>query len=274
MFAQWDDHETVNNWYPGEVLDDPRYTTTDVDVLAARAKRAFHEYMPVREQRAEEGRIYRMVPHGPSLDIFFLDMRTYRGPNTANDQPAPGPDTDLLGQRQLRWLKRALRASRATWKVIASDMPLGLVVPDGSAFEAVANADDGAALGREHELADLLRFIAGNGVVNVVWLTADVHYTAAHHYHPERAAFQDFAPFWEFVSGPLHAGTFGPNALDGTFGPRVVFQRAADRPNQPPSDGLQFFGHVSIDGATDVMTVMLKDLTGATLFAVDLEPQR
>lgn len=23
--AQWDDHETCNNWYPGEVLDDERY---------------------------------------------------------------------------------------------------------------------------------------------------------------------------------------------------------------------------------------------------------
>jgi phosphodiesterase/alkaline phosphatase D-like protein len=21
-------------------------------------------------------------------------------------------------------------------------------------------------------------------------------------------------PFWEFVAGPVHAGTFGPNALD------------------------------------------------------------
>ncbi|WP_425388824.1 alkaline phosphatase D family protein [Corynebacterium lactis] len=37
---------------------------------------------------------------------------------------------------------------------------------------------------------------------NVVWLTADVHYTAAYHYSPERAQFTDFAPFWEFVSAP------------------------------------------------------------------------
>jgi alkaline phosphatase D len=75
-------------------------------------------------------------------------------------------------------------------------------------------------------------------VRNVVWLTADVHYTVAHFYDPEMAAFSDFDPFWEFVTGPLHAGTFGPNALDATFGPQVVFSRAADRPNQPPSDGL------------------------------------
>ena len=47
---------------------------------------------------------------------------------------------------------------------------------------------------------------------------ADVHYRAAHHYAPQRAAFTDFTEFWEFVAGPLHAGSFGPNRLDATFG--------------------------------------------------------
>ena len=37
---------------------------------------------------------------------------------------------------------------------------------------------------------------------NTVWITADMHYTAAHYYDPNRAVFQDFEPFWEFVSGP------------------------------------------------------------------------
>jgi len=35
--------------------------------------------------------------------------------------------------------------------------------------------------------------------------------------HPNRAQFQDFAPFWEFVSGPIHAGTWWPSDLDNTF---------------------------------------------------------
>ena len=60
----------------------------------------------------------------------------------------------------------------------------------------------------------------------MVWLTADVHYCAAHYYNPAKAAFRDFDPFWEFVAGPLNAGTFGPNVLDGTFGPQVVFSKA------------------------------------------------
>ena len=54
-----------------------------------------------------------------------------------------------------------------------------------------------------------------------------------------QATFSNFDPFWEFVSGPLNAGTFGPNRLDATFGPEVRFQKVADYANQPPSDGNQ-----------------------------------
>jgi alkaline phosphatase D len=101
-----------------------------------------------------------------------------------------------------------------------------------------------------------------------------VHYTAAHHYDPSRAQYPHFAPFWEFVSGPLHAGTFGPNRLDDTFGPEAVFVKAPPpgQVNLPPSAGLQFFGQVDIDGDSGVMTVRLKDLEGETLFAQVLQP--
>jgi alkaline phosphatase D len=63
-----------------------------------------------------------------------------------------------------------------------------------------------------------MQAIKRRGVANVVWVTADVHYTAAHRYDPNHAVFQDFSPFWEFVPGPLNAGTFGPNGIDQRFG--------------------------------------------------------
>jgi len=273
IYAQLDDHEVVNNWFPGENLVDERFQETDVDVLAARAQRAFVEYMPVRF--GERNRLFRRFPRGPLLEVFRIDLRNFRGPNTDNLQPRRSAETAFLGREQLVWLKRALRASRSTWKVIASDMPLGLVVRDGEAFENGANDDDGPPLGREFDIAELLRFIKENRIHNVVWVTADVHYTAAHHYDPSRAAFRDFLPFWEFVSGPLHAGTFGPNELDGTFGPEVVFFKAppAGEANLPPSAGLQFFGQVDIDAFTARMTVTLKDLEGNALFTQELEPE-
>ncbi|HET6952120.1 MAG TPA: alkaline phosphatase D family protein, partial [Acidimicrobiales bacterium] len=273
VIAQWDDHETANNWYPGETLTDARYTLTDASTLAARANQAFHEYFPTTQTHQEPGRVYRKLSYGPSLDLFVIDLRTYRAPNSANDQAVAGDATAVLGERQLAWLQRELATSQATWKVICSDMPVGLVVPDGAASEAVAQGRP-EALGRELEVAALLSSIKQHGVQNVVWLTADVHYCAAHHYDPARAVFTDFLPFWEFVTGPLHAGTFGPNALDTTFGPEVRFQKAADHPNQPPSDGNQFFGHVAIDRDTEAMRVRLIDVNGAVLHVEELAPQR
>ncbi|MDP2621228.1 MAG: alkaline phosphatase D family protein [Hyphomicrobiales bacterium] len=277
-FFQWDDHEVVNNWSPSKNLsEDERYTVKSVPLLSARAARAFHEMTPIRYMPAEPGRVYRKIGYGPLLDVFILDLRSYRGPNTANDQNGGGPETEILGGGQVRWLKRALTNSRATWKVIACDMPIGLVVRDGDTrFEAVANSIGGDPLGREREIADLLRFIDRADIDNVVWLTADVHYAAAHHYSPDKAAFQDFRPFWEFVTGPLHAGTFGPNDLDMTFGPEVKFVKAPPEgeSNLPPSEGLQFFGLVEIDGGSEEMTVRLMDSADNELFAQVLAPVR
>ena len=174
--------------------------------------------MPLREQRGDaDGRIYRVVRRRPLLDVFLLDERTYRGPNSPDDQPVASPATAFLGERQLAWLERELERSNATWKLIAADMPLGVVVPDGTNIEAVANGDP-RLLGRELEFARLLSFLKRRRIHNVVFVTADVHYTAAFAYDPDKAVFQDFDPFWEFISGPLNAGTFGPNAIDSTFG--------------------------------------------------------
>ncbi|GAB1540538.1 alkaline phosphatase [Scytonema sp. NUACC21] len=276
ILAQWDDHETTNNWYPGEILDDNRYTVKDVSLLAKRANQAFLEYFPIDINSKDPSRIYRSFNYGPSLDIFMIDKRSYRGPNTPNNQTERSAETEFLGSGQIRWLKNRLRRSTATWKIIASDMPIGLVVPDGPTnFENLANGD-GPALGRELELAELLRFIQRNNIKNVVWLTADVHYSAAHYYDPNQAQFTDFKPFWEFVAGPINSGTFGPNRLDNTFGPQLKFLSIPTdlRANRPPSDGFQFFGTVKIDGNTEVMTVGFVNLEGKNLYSVDLQPEK
>ncbi|MDP1142813.1 alkaline phosphatase D family protein, partial [Klebsiella pneumoniae] len=68
-------------------------------------------------------------------------------------------------------------------------------VPKGT-YEAWSNADDGAPSGRELELAEILRFIKQENIQNVVWVTADVHYAQATYYHPSRAKFTEFKPFW------------------------------------------------------------------------------
>jgi alkaline phosphatase D len=267
-FAQWDDHEVANDWWPGQTR--PDYADTNASLLAARGRRAFCEFMPVRQTLAETGRIYRKVSYGPMLDIFLLDMRSYRGPNDNRRDKVFGLASQVLGATQTEWLKHGLMGSTATWKVIAADLPIGLISED-----AVAQGD-GPPLGREFEIADILAFIRHAGVRNTVWITADMHYTAAHYYDPNRAVFQDFDPFWEFVSGPIHAGSWGPGELDNTFGPTAIFQSGCSTEqgeNLAPCFGLQFFGHIAIDGVTEVMTVTLKDVADRELWLTRIEPK-
>ena len=271
----WDDHEVRDNWYlERDLAKDARYTVKSVALLAARARQAFFEYNPVPLLGDAPERIDRTVPYGPLVEIFALDMRSYRGPNSENRQATLDHASALMGPAHVARLEQQLAASQATWKVIASDLPLGVIVRDfPSYFEAVANADHGAPLGRELEIAGLLRFIRDRRIRNVVWITADVHYCAAHHYDPSRATFTEFDPFWEFVAGPLNAGTFGPNELDRTFGPDVKFTGVPPgmKPNRPPSAGLQFFGTLTVDSRTRALTARLHDLSGKTLYSVELE---
>jgi alkaline phosphatase D len=280
---QWDDHEVCNNYSDSKDLsDDKRYTEKNIPLLTARASKAFMEYAPLRRTGGdiESQRVYRHLPQGPLLDLFVLDMRSYRGPNSHNLQTTETEESAFMGRPQVTWLLEGLKRSKATWKVIAADMPISLHVGDGKdaqgrdKWEAIANGDDGAPLGREIEIARLLQGIKKAGIQNVVWLTADVHYTAAHYFDPNKAKFNDFAPFWEFVSGPLNAGGFGPNKVDATFGMQVMYQKAPNEVNAPPTNGMQFFGQVDIDAKTKAMTVTLKDIAGAALYAKTLEPQR
>lgn len=285
--AMWDDHETCNNWWPGEVLDDDRYDERRVDVLATRGRRAWQEYQPVPVRRLvpAEGdgfvasRLYRKVPRGQHLDLFCIDMRSWRGPNSDTD---PGVVRDrlaagILGRQQEEWLIESLRGSDATWKVICADMPLSAPTKRTTDLDTYANKDDGMPLGREPELARILAAIQRHRVRNVVWITADVHYTAAYRYDPSRAAFTEFDPFWEFISGPAASSPFWPkdDELDGTFGPEVVFSQGENEVGKldtPPEPTNQYFGHLDV-AADGALTVTLYDGSGAALWRRTLEPE-
>ncbi len=273
----WDDHEVRDNWWGTRELEsDDRYREKSMAVMSGRAKRAFLEYNPLHVRPLDRGPMYRKVSLGPLVDVFVLDMRSYRGPNSSGRQPGQGGATRLFGAAQLEWLKAGIAGSAAAWKVIVCSIPLGLVVPDApDRYDAVANAEPGAPLGRELEIAEFLRFLKQRRVHGVVWITGDVHYCAAHRYDPARARFTEFDPFWEFVAGPLNAGTFGPGTLDATFGPEVRFVGIPPgmKPNRSPMDGYQFFGKLHVNARTRALVASLHNLTGDTIFSVELPPE-
>ena len=264
ILAQWDDHETHNNWWPGQVLDDERYTLERrASVLAARALRATREWVPIGGPTVQ-----RVISYGPLLDVVVVDLRSFRTPNDANR----GDTGAMLGAAQARWLVEALSRSTARWKVVACDQPIALVIGDGPGDARQEGYGNGAGppLGRERELAGVLAELARRAVKNVVWLTADVHYAAAHHFDPARATGATFHPFWELIAGPIHAGTFGPNPLDPTLGPEVRFQWAPPpgAGNLAPWDGLQSFG--TIDVAPDHLRASLWGIDGRARYELDV----
>jgi alkaline phosphatase D len=74
----------------------------------------------------------------------------------------------------------------------------------------------------------------------------------------------------------MHAGTFGPNTLDSTFGPEAKFVGIPKgmKGNRPPSDGFQFFGTLTASAKTGALTVKLHNLAGDVLYANELPPSR
>jgi alkaline phosphatase D len=263
IVAQWDDHDVHNNWWPHEhlKLEDPRYTSQDdASVLATWARQAMLEWTP-----APAGPVQRVVHYGPLMDIIVMDCRSFRTPN-----PTGSGDAEMLGSAQVAWLIDAIASSKARWKVIACDQPLGVVIgdgPDNVRREGFADGDPGVH-GREVELTKILGELKRRNVKNVVWITADVHYAAAHRYDPTRATFTDFDPFWELVAGPIHAGSFGPNKLDATFGPEAVFVWATDKQNAAPWDGFQSFG--TIDVTADALTCALVGIDGVPRHTLEI----
>jgi alkaline phosphatase D len=205
------------------------------------------------------------------MELFLLDERAYRGPNPANYDPA---GIEMLGAAQFEWLKQGLKRSKATWKVVSTHDPLSIVtggVDDRDAW----GQGSAEVLGREVQLSQLLQFIKDEGIKNVVFITADVHFAAAIAYDPATAVFEDFEPFWEFVIGPVHAGAFGVNDLDASFGPRFEYLRAPSTQGLPqnlPPPNLQSFGAAQID-EDGRLTVRIHDVTGAVLYEKILDPQ-
>lgn len=279
MLATWDDHEIMGNWWPDrrltwKQLHRKGYAHKETAPLITRGRQAFFEFTPMRRNASEPDRIYRVIPCGPLADVFMLDGRSYRGPNTRNRQGSAKAKTAVLGAAQVTWLKNALKQSKAIWKIIVNPQPLAHVrKAPKPRHDQWANGDHGAPLGRELEAADILTFIKRQNIRNTVWLAADVHYSAAYHFDPNRAAYQNFDPFWEFISGPFHTRPGRVKNFDKTFGAEQLFRTPLPPiVNPPPSDGFLYFGHAKIDAKSGALRVTFRDLNDRTLFSRTLEP--
>ena len=127
------------------------------------------------------------------VDFFMLDVRYHRSPDNA---PKDDPAKTMLGAKQLAWLKREVKASKATVKFIAA----------GSEFQSNGTLDSWTSYPAERRaLLDYLRDEVGDGVV---FLSGDRHFSAG---------YQVEGRWIEVTSGPLGSGNATAKATDETF---------------------------------------------------------
>lgn len=263
-YAVWDDHEVVNDFGPG---NDRR--TESGPALMAPGLKAFLDYNPISS--ADGKRLYRKFRHGAHAELFLLDTRRYRDHNALPDS-ADRPKS-LLGRQQAQWLKTSVAASSATWKFIISSVPLSL--PTGWPRDSGRDgwADDGGPTGYENELLEILRAFKADGVRNLVWLSADVHFATGFEYVP----FSDEPGFkmHEFVAGPLNAGLFPTQELDLTLNPRRLYFHGPSgvgvTENFEAATGWFNLGHVRI-GATGELWHAVIDGHGKVVQEISLRP--
>ena len=277
--AIWDDHEVRDNWYPTRDLSQRR---------ALPGRRAWRCSPSARARRSSSTTRSRIDPDEPrSHPPHAVARAARRGvrarhaqlPRPEQREPADAARLELgasSGAAQLDWLKARLAASRATWKVIASDMPLGVDRPRRAVV--LSRRSPTAIRRRRSAASSRSRICCGSSssaaVRNVVWITGDVHYCAAHHYDPARARFTDFDPFWEFVAGPLHAGTFGPDELDADVRPRSAVHRHPAGDEAEPPAVRRASSSSARCGSTRrrrTLTAALHDLAGKTIYRNELE---
>lgn len=270
-YAIWDDHEVANDFGPS--APDPYDPSRPMAAtLLPVGLRAFLAYNPLSSAGPGGGPLYRSLRWGKHLEIFLLDTRGRRDPNSAADD-GPEPKT-MLGAEQRAWLERSITSSDATWKIIVSGVPIS--APTGSSGE---QARDGWAghlgpTGFERELGGLLRSFARAHVKNLLFLTTDVHYAQALRYAPFDGE-PDFV-FYEAMSGPASAGFFSWRALDPTFAPERLFFYGPEGPSAPrdfASAKRWFnFGLVEID-REGALALRIVNALGETAGALRLAPR-
>lgn len=142
----------------------------------------FREQLPVINPGDTNSKTYRTHRMSKDLQIWFLEGRDYRSPNSMND----GPDKTLLGQEQLTWLKETLLQSDASFKLIVSPTPM--VGPD-DAYKSDNHVNHN---GFRHEGEALFSWLVDNGFLekNLYFICGDRHWQ----YHSiHSSGFEEFS---------------------------------------------------------------------------------
>ncbi len=241
VYVMIDDHEVTNDFAGGAApATDPRFAGEagafiNATPFFSSGLEAFIDYNPVRPEYYAPGsdarssnkrKLYRYRKFGRDAAMFLLDSRSFRDaplPPVANPtDPAQigaylvnsllRTDRTLLGRQQVAELKADLldaQAAGIVWKFI--------MVPEPIQNLGVLGASDRFE-GYAAERTELLDFIVSNNILNVVFVTADIHGTVTNNLSLQRFTGTAIAQFP--VPGAFEIST-GSVAFDAPFGPAV-----------------------------------------------------
>jgi len=126
-----------------------------------------------REQVPMGPRTYRTFRWGRGLQIWLVEGRDFRSPNTMKD----GPEKTIWGKEQKEWVLKSLLASNADFKILISPTPI--VGPDRP-----NKADNHSNAAFRHEGDELRRWFRKNVPERFCWINGDRHWQY-HSVHPE-----------------------------------------------------------------------------------------
>jgi alkaline phosphatase D len=174
----WDDHEfTDNAWSGGAANHNPDKGEGDWYVRRNAAVRAFHEWMPTREDAvALSPRIYRTLRFGDLADLVLLDTRLVGRDQQARREDVAAldsPSRSLLGAAQEHWLHGELLESKRAgtrWQILGQQV---MFAPQIAPGKPGGNPDawDGYRACRDR----VFDMIEQTKLDSVAVLTGDVH---------------------------------------------------------------------------------------------------
>jgi phosphodiesterase/alkaline phosphatase D-like protein len=160
IYAIKDDHDyRWDDAWPQQKV--PHYhRNAEYMITDEMGRQVFLDAMPMGDKT------YRRVRWGKAVEMFLVEGRDYRSPNTMPD----GPDKTIWGDEQKAWLKKGLKESDAIFKILVSPTPL--VGPDRQ-----NKTDNHADLnGFYYEGREFLQWVKDQNIKNFMIAHGDRHW--------------------------------------------------------------------------------------------------
>jgi len=168
--------------------DDHDFRFNDCDTTGIKepgqllGRAVFLEQIPLALNSNQNIKTYRTFRINKHLQIWLMEGRDFRSPNTMND----GPEKTLWGKEQIAWLKETIQSSDAMYKLIISPTPL--IGPD-DAYKKDNHTNPG---GFQHERDKLFKWFISEDLLqqNIIFICGDRHWQY-HSIHPD--GFEEFS---------------------------------------------------------------------------------